>query len=291
MQTNTWMEEDRETADLVLVLGTSLGGLYADKVATVTAHRSLFLPVSAGTVIGARIQTRAVRRDGERGEYPECEGLIVGVDEAGALSVKFERWPASLGGPDQIVTLAAGHPVEVLSGGSLGAVCINLQQTPQDGCMSLRLFAKSDDVLRLLLVELGIGPIQGRPCAFAKTCRVLVPYDSDGRRLAHGVNRRMWLDLNNGQMVRVSPGHNIQGARQPQYLHIGASKAKTYLGVTRQPAAGLGTVTRRDERECCFVLCIEGVEMRLGLWWVDAAVRGAVVSLPIVNQDPSFQDE
>ena len=80
-----WMIKESETADLVIVLGTSLGGLYADQVATDTAERS--------------------------------------------------RWDGDAA--------------------ALGSVMINLQQTDQDGKMSLRLFGTSDDMLKLLLVELG----------------------------------------------------------------------------------------------------------------------------------------
>merc|ERR1711977_773503 len=80
-----WMREDAKTADLVLVLGTSLGGLNADQVATKPAERSL-------------------------------------------------------------------------RGASLGMVMINLQQTEQDGKASLRLFGKSDDVLRRLLTKMQVNP-------------------------------------------------------------------------------------------------------------------------------------
>merc|ERR1719238_1936158 len=82
-----WMENDAETADLVLVLGTSLGGLNADQVATNCAERSLF-------------------------------------------------------------------PT-----GGLGTVCINLQQTAEDGKMTLRLFGKSDDLLAMIIKELGFEPL------------------------------------------------------------------------------------------------------------------------------------
>ena len=41
--------------------------------------------------------------------------------------------------------------------GGLGTVIMNLQQTAQDGKMTLRLFGKSDDILRMLLPELGFG--------------------------------------------------------------------------------------------------------------------------------------
>merc|ERR1712072_465886 len=50
-----WMRCEAENADLVLVLGTSLGGLYADQVATKAAERSKWLPtpISGRPEIGA----------------------------------------------------------------------------------------------------------------------------------------------------------------------------------------------------------------------------------------------
>ena len=38
-----------------------------------------------------------------------------------------------------------------------------------------------------------------------------------------------------------------------------------------------------------FQLEIEGACMRLGLWWLDSAARGAMDYLPIVNVDPAFE--
>lgn len=215
-----WMQEDAETADLVLVLGTSLGGLNADQVATNAAERSTM-----------------------------CKG------------------------------------------GSLGTVCINLQQTDQDGIMTLRLFGKSDDIMRLLLKELGYPAARvGRPPALPRANRVLVPYDADGRRLPEGECRWMWLDLNERQKVRITPGHNIQGARQPQFMHIGASKPVTVKGVTNKNGVGLGVVIRRDEGTASFGLQIEGATMRLGIWWLEAAARGGPDVLPVVNQNPIFEN-
>ena len=31
--------------------------------------------------------------------------------------------------------------------------------------------------------------------------------------------------------------------------------------------------------------------MRLGLWWIDAAMHGRVARLPIVNVRPSYEEE
>merc|ERR1711881_649834 len=95
----------------------------------------------------------------------------------------------------------------------------------------------------------------------------------------------------NGQSVRITEGHNIQGARQPQYLHIGAEKAVKYKGQTRAPAEGRGIVVSRDEDSASFILQIEGEKMRLGIWWLEAAARGAVEALPLVNQRPAFESD
>jgi NAD-dependent SIR2 family protein deacetylase len=215
-----WMEHDAESADLVLVLGTSLGGLNADQVATNCAERSLLR--------------------------------------------------------------------ENIPTGSLGTVCINLQQTAEDGKMTLRLFGRSDDLLQMLINELGFEPLRPGVSHWPRESRVLVPYDRDGRRIPDGTTK-MWLDLSDGAKVRITPGHNIQGAKQPQYMHIGASKLFTHNGKTVAPGPGLGRVQSRDDESSCFMVNIEGAAMRLGLWWLDAALRGAVEVLPLVNQNPVFE--
>jgi len=218
-----WMVDDARTADLCIVLGTSLGGLNADQVATDPAERS-------------------------------CHGE------------------------------------------ALGTVCLNLQQTPQDGKMTLRLFGKTDEILLQLLHELGMAQAardlkrNPRPTWPAES-RVLVPYDAEGRRLpAASVEPLMWLDLRDGQQIRLTDGHNIQGAQQPSYMHIGATKdLKTRDGrVIKACPDGLGAVLRRDEAPCRFHLNIEGASMSLGLWWLDAALRGAVEQLPVVNTRPAY---
>ncbi|CAE8626753.1 unnamed protein product [Polarella glacialis] len=200
-----WMEDDAETADLVLVLGTSLGGLTADQVATNAAQRS--------------------------------------------------KKPA----------------------GALGTVCINLQQTALDGEMTLRLFGKSDKLLAVLLRKLGLQQPRPEPMRWPTMSRALVPYDADGRRLPAGCKKKMWLDFSDGQKVRLTKGHNVQGAKQPQYMHI---------------HVGLGCVIKRDQSTCSFSLQIEGASMRLGIWWLEAAMIGSVDVFPLVNESPRFgQDE
>ena len=215
-----WMLSDAATADLTLVLGTSMGGLTADCVATDPANRSR-------------------------------------------------------------------------SGTALGAVCINLQQTAQDGLMSLRVFERTDVVMLRLLCELGIEiPVNpdlrevGLPGD-----RMLVPYDRDGRRLSPTAMARsnwMVLDLSARMAVKINPDHNIQGARQPMFLHIGATKPHRFKGQTRSPRVGYGVVQERDDETCSYVCNVEGAIMRLGTWWLRAAAAGKVEALPIVNRQPIF---
>ena len=174
------------------------------------------------------------------------------------------------------------------TGRSLGACMINLQQTEQDGKMSLRLFGRSDEVMRLLLAELGMGKPRFQSPVWPAERKVLVPYDAQGRRIEEGDGRRMWWDLSDRANVRITPGHNIQGARQPCYLHIGG-KDRKYKGVQRKAGPGVGRVTARNEQKACYELTIEGAKMRLGLWWIEAAVHGRVARLPIVNVRPSYE--
>merc|ERR1711939_1101573 len=160
-----WMQEDAQTADLVLVLGTSLGGLNADQVATNPAHRSV-------------------------------------------------------------------------DGDALGTVMINLQQTAQDG-----------------------------------------------KRTTNG--DKMWLDLRDNAKIKLTPGHNVQGAQQPAYMHIGAKKPITLpSGAVRKNGPGHGSVIGRDDATCSLKLNIEGVVMTQGQWWIEAAMRGGPASLPVVNIKP-----
>jgi len=215
-----WMEEDADTADLVLVIGTSLGGLNADQVATETARRSL-------------------------------------IDRP---------WEAS------------GN------GGALGTVIINLQQTAQDDGMTLRIFGKSDLVLSKLIRELDVGPVQTAPMKWENVDKALVPYDREGKRLPHNSTQpKMWLDFSDRAKVKLTPGHNIQGAKQPIYMHIGANKP--YKG--RPPGRGHGVVLRRESTH--WKLSIDGAGMRLGVWWLESAQAGSLDFLPVVNIDPKYE--
>ena len=118
--------------------------------------------------------------------------------------------------------------------------------------------------------------------------RVLVPYDKDGQPIVEG-QPRMWWDLRDRAQVRVCPENNIQRSNQTAFMHIGGKDRVNKHGRKFKAGPGIGVVLKREARACCIQLDIEAVTMKLGLWWLDAAQRGAVQRLPVVNQNPEFE--
>merc|ERR1712224_580336 len=58
--------------------------------------------------------------------------------------------------------------------------------------------------------------------------------------------------------------------------------------VPRYGAPLTGVVSKRDDKACCFDLTVAGASMHLGIWWLEAAARGALKDLPVTNVDPEF---
>eukprot|EP00567_Pseudictyota_dubia_P003396 CAMPEP_0197435470 /NCGR_PEP_ID=MMETSP1175-20131217/3051_1 /TAXON_ID=1003142 /ORGANISM="Triceratium dubium, Strain CCMP147" /LENGTH=640 /DNA_ID=CAMNT_0042964515 /DNA_START=1078 /DNA_END=3000 /DNA_ORIENTATION=+ len=215
---NNWMQDDAKTADLVLVLGTSLSGLTADEVATKAADRSKH-------------------------------------------------------------------------GRSLGMVVINLQQTPQDHKASLRIFGRSDDIFVAVMDRLSIDPLPTPLPTFhsvlTKIRRALVPYNDMGELIPEEqktcsgrLQRKMWLDLQPGEAICITDGHNLYGSDQDEYKLINRSKN------AGQPK---GVVVGWDDETCSIHLQIQGVHMEMGQWWLEAAIRGGPIKLPIVNLYPKYE--
>merc|ERR1711892_411387 len=202
------MKKASDTADLVLVLGTSLSGLNSDQVAINSAKRS-------------------------------CEGK------------------------------------------SLGTVIVNLQQTAKDGVATLRMFAEADHVFTALLENLGI-PLTETIKEIPENC-VFIPYNANGTRSG---KLRMYLDLTEGQQIRLNPHHNCQGSKQPKLRHIFGKGAQDFQEVMREPGPGKGYVGKYLSGLSAWELKIEGVPMLLGRWWLQVAERGKLDSIPVVNIDP-----
>jgi NAD-dependent SIR2 family protein deacetylase len=154
---------------------------------------------------------------------------------------------------------------------SLGSVIISPQRTPEDGKASLRIFATADEVMAALAHEFNLQARlhpDRRRAQFSSTFRVKVPYDKNGRR--SDKVQTTW-DLSPGARLRVSNHNNIEGAQQPSYLHITPEL--------------VGTAQPLNEPTCCISVQFGNTSMQLGVWWIDAALRGGVEYLPVVNVD------
>jgi len=157
----------------------------------------------------------------------------------------------------------------------MGSVIISPQRTPEDGEASLRIFAAADEVMTALAKELNLPARLDprRPQRRAQFCsqlRVKVPYDRYGKK-----SRKVqtWWDLSPGAKLTVSRHNNIEGAQQP-----------AYLGITPET---VGEALPVDDETCCLSIRFPGHKhtMQLGVWWLDAALRGGVEYLPVVNAD------
>jgi NAD-dependent SIR2 family protein deacetylase len=174
---------------------------------------------------------------------------------------------------DQCVTKTAGRSLSGEKNASLGSVIISPQRTPQDGEATLRIFATADEVMFALASEFNLqkrlDPSQRR-AQFSRDLCVKVPYDRNGKR---SNKVQTWWDLRPGASLRVSHHNNIEGAQQPAYLGITSGLVGEALPV--------------NNRTCCLSVCFPDRKstMQLGIWWIDAALRGGVEYLPVVNID------
>merc|ERR1719359_1436135 len=147
-----------------------------------------------------------------------------------------------------------------------------------------------------LLAELGLPELPRHPpqVTWPPAQCVLVPYAANGMRLAENSTKpRMWLDLRPGAKVKLCKHHNHQGARQPNTIHVGSRSGQKFHKKPIPNAGqcpGNGTVVRREDETASIKLNIESAPMRLGIWWLDAAARGGPAMLPLVNQNPLFED-
>eukprot|EP00300_Choanocystis_sp_HF-7_P018550 c20072_g1_i1.p1 GENE.c20072_g1_i1~~c20072_g1_i1.p1 ORF type:complete len:560 (+),score=127.86 c20072_g1_i1:127-1806(+) len=152
-------------------------------------------------------------------------------------------------------------------GNGFGVVIVSLQQTQYDALASVRIFAKIDDVMRLLAQQLDLPlptsdsvyfPLSVPEADLNSNVFHNLPYDENGK-----LDRscQMSLDLRVGSKIRL--------INQPTW-------DSNTLGNT-------GVVVKVTD-EGHFVIDIGGAQRRLfGCWWLEAAVLGKVPFLPLVN--------
>jgi len=216
-----------DSTDLVIAMGSSLSGVMADQIVSGVGKRAL--------------------REAEQPEAApssvteEGEGEEASEEAGGGEDSKRGTKPTSR---------------------TLGVVIINLQQTRLDRAASLRIWAKLDDVLAMLVKELSIsvppmakcGEQHGRANTWAG-----LPYDA-----ATGVRQddpSLTVGLEAGMVVELKHGN-----------------------APMAPAGMSGTVLARAPHHDFYTIDFaDGVQRHLGMWMLEAASRGALERLPLAN--------
>jgi len=146
--------------------------------------------------------------------------------------------------------------------GALGSVIINLQKTRLDAKSTVRIWGKLDDVFQLLLRKLSIamphGGLAAKPLPPGDI--FVVPYNAAGEPDSRV---EMRLNLSLGTAITVPNSHAVN------FQQIGRVAGKSSDGN--------------------YIVDIDGVRRALGTWMIDAAIRGALPQLPIMNPKPSVR--
>jgi NAD-dependent SIR2 family protein deacetylase len=158
----------------------------------------------------------------------------------------------------------------VESASQFGTVIVNLQRTRLDDQCTLRIWARIDDVFRLLAEKLQLAPAlfemppQPFPALPAGTVFALPRYDADGAKMAATeADSAFRLDLTPGARVRIA------NREAPNKDAVGEMREQDRAGNFVVAFSQKGKLTR---------------VYTLGRWWLDAALKGEIEQLPLVNQ-------
>ena len=160
-------------------------------------------------------------------------------------------------------------------GEGMGSVIVNLQRTQMDDRASLRFYAKIDDVMALLALELGLQvqandvytpKVPANSRVAGKHHTFLVEYGATGKPVRQ--RQTVW-SLEVGTRVRVTqgPGAGFEGV----------------IASTPQPARPWYVIVLPCQREGSENHGKGHVRYALGEWWVEEAVTGRCARLPIVS--------
>ena len=186
-------------------------------------------------------------------------------DTVGALACFFETFTHIFCHAEMFLDLnfqVATLPAErSLVGGALGTAIVSLQQTPEDGVATLRIFCCLERFLSLLLRVLNLElppPTYERELALRVSHCARVPYDGRGWR---STSVTSLMNLAPGQLVKLHENHNWKGCGQTRGDQMGSSAE--------------GRVVRYSPSQRAWELEVGGLAMLVGHWWMEGAVRGA----------------
>jgi NAD-dependent SIR2 family protein deacetylase len=149
-----------------------------------------------------------------------------------------------------------------------GLIIVAIQATQLDSKSTLRIFAKLNDVMRLLAQELGLEEIP-QPIYKDNGDIFTIPYNQNGDL---SENKTCTLKLTEGSRIKVTKG-NFKGCK-------GTVEGKNELGHYKVrvfvPVKDLDDV-------------VIPYDWLLGSWWLEEAQKGLVPYVPVV-QDRSFEE-
>jgi len=292
-----WMEDCANTADLVIVLGTSLGGLNADKVAKQAAERSL-RGKSLGTVC---INLQQTPEDGKMSlrifgksddvlaevckSFKQDLATNLGLED-GKLSLKPQQWIAD----NRILVPydAEGHRIE----GSTPWMWLDLSPGKEikitdenniQGC--------KQPAYKHIGVTGPVYNVERKDIVFSPR-NLKMDIKKDGLVTAVREGPAKQKGVESQWKLRKIIQDGVKKDFSPDLLRKVVLESSTdftaVFDVPRYGACLTGVVSKRDDEACCFDLDVAGASFHLGTWWLEAAGRGALKSLPVTNVSPHF---
>jgi len=172
---------------------------------------------------------------------------------------------------DRMVSTASEKYCQM--GVGLGSVIIGFQRTQLDSICSLRIFARIDEVMLLLAREMKLN-VSTTPYKFNGTSTHVytMPYDKNGHLKATNKKKIKMMKLN---------------LQRDSKIKLTSGPGKGYIGrVVRTPTMNNGysfsvsfPCTREGHKDQGKKKCLYS----LGGWMIDAACRGELDTIPIVN--------
>lgn len=252
----TQLNDAKCTADLVIVMGTSLSGVAADAlVSTVGRKRLDFVET------GRRAAAEAQKTLGRVAEDEHDEAIVTSTASTSTTAGSV---------------LPTGEGLSEEKSPALGSVIINVQQTRLDGLAALRIFATCDEVSKLLASELDLTVATSDTQASSASAKGsdddvwrALPYSpSTAERLPEGESRDAVGSLHQCTTLDLRPGRRVKLARGNAPM----APAGLEGAITGKTAQGHYTIAFDDGNTRC-----------LGTWMLDAAREGRLDMLPLLN--------
>ena len=172
---------------------------------------------------------------------------------------------------DRMVSTASKKYLKKKEG--LGSIIIGFQKTKMDKLASLRIFARIDEVMKLLVEEMDL-PIQTSlyepsiPSSILTSKPNVFRVSYDPKTGEKNTKKTTRWDLREGAKIQLTdgPGKGFVG----KVVHVPACASGHYSVVFPNTREGVNLGKGKHH-------------YRVGGWWVEAAGKGEVAKLPFVN--------